>query len=137
MAGVVAAAGVDNTHYRALKRFVRITRAFDEGLAQKQRESLIAVVGQTLLQTGLLGFHLSLSSLCRLRQWRAGRCCGRLRNIKPKILILILLLEKTIWYCLLKKKIFFTICEWISATFKASSPPSSAARSPRPPGVWI
>ena len=46
VARVVGAAGVGNADDRALQGAVGVARALDESLAQKQRETLVAVVGQ-------------------------------------------------------------------------------------------
>jgi hypothetical protein len=52
VARVVGATGVDDADHWTIQCRIRVARAFDEGLAQEQRETAVALMGQALAQAG-------------------------------------------------------------------------------------
>ena len=72
VAGVVAAEGIGDADDRPFQRIVGITHGLDEGLAQEDRESRVAVGGQALVHAGLLVAHPIDPSLTCLTCWSLG-----------------------------------------------------------------
>ncbi len=69
VAGVVAAAGVDDTDDGTRQGIVRQAGALDEGLAQEQRKTLVAVIGQPAgdaLRGGAVAVEGALAGLAAL-----------------------------------------------------------------------
>ncbi len=78
MAGVVAGEGVGDADDGPLERVVRVAHRLDEGLAQKQREPLVAVGREVAAHAArLLGHRVGLSNALSRRSAASRGAGGR------------------------------------------------------------